>query len=1274
MGRQEKPLDAAAGPVEGFAFALRKLRQEAGGPTYQAMARRGPYSVATLSRAAGGEQLPTLPVALAYVAACGGDPAEWEARWRLVSGELSTARAAERAEEPSPYRGLARFEPDDHALFFGRDRLVDDLALLTARHRVVTVFGASGSGKSSLLRAGLIPRLRDAGTPGLPRPGAIRILTPGEDPLGTHGSALVPADTAGDTWLVVDQFEELFTLCHDEVERAQFIDALLEAGNPGGRLRVVLGVRADFYARCLDHAGLAAAVRDASLPVGRMTPAELRQAITKPAAACGLLVERALTEALVEEVATLTGGLPMLSHALLETWRGRRGRTLTLEAYERAGGMRGAVAQSAEAAYEAMDPRQAGTARQVMLRLIAPGDGAPDTRRPTTRAELEAVGDGRRTSAVLEILARARLITLDEDTVDLAHETLITAWPRLNGWIEADREKLRLHRWLTEAAGAWESVGRDPGVRVAPVRLTQLHELTAADGRSELTPLEADFLAAGTATHRRTVRRRRAARATISLLTVLAFLAGTVAWQQNRSGRDRRLLTAALHAAAVADSLRATDPDTAARLGLAAWSMARTPETKAALYTAHTHRAEPDIQVATGDVQRQSAWLGPDGTTLTLHKELEVERWDLRTRRRVSVHNVPGAPKPAPPPGRAGLEEVVASSPLRPSPDGQWAASTWQGGAVDGPSSRPAEIRLWDLTTDSGTYDTIVRENASEVTSTSWGDGSRLLAAAVRGRAEVWDVRSRKLVFAADAAENGDAVALSPDGGRLALCASGGAVEVWDVARREKVTAPDPHLLRIPGGACPAGTLHFGPDGRMLALKLTAGVQLIDLEAGAGRSRDLIAARDVTDISFSSDGAFLAGLRKDAVLLWRTDDHRGNALVFSRLLPNEMPSNVRFDAAEGKLRYLRAGTLGVATIALGQALRTPWARFSADPVYAGPDGTHTITMRREGKEHSFEQRPVGGSAPGPGVRLPSVRLPAAPPEGVTDLALGAFSSDGTLFAYGPRDAQGSVIRLWDVRGQRALPVEPVPYDAIVARTVSALAPVRRNGTTAVYAILSGDLSILVELTSGQQIADFPNGPSTMAVRPDGKLLVLGGGTVVRLPEGRVERTASQRELGLALAFSGDGRFFAIADGVGRVTLWDGDLTQRLGVLDDGLPSAAGEPVPITALGFSPDGGTLATGDGLGRIRLWDVESRKALGTALLGPGDEVRDLAFGRDGLTLRSQGRNTPPLQHSIAPEDVAAALCSRLGGGLDRAQWRTRIREAAYRETCPRTTRAAR
>ncbi|MGO4427725.1 hypothetical protein AB4Z54_55700, partial [Streptomyces sp. MCAF7] len=198
-----------------------------------------------------------------------------------------------------PYRGLARFEPGDHERFFGREQLVADLLELVRESRFAAVFGPSGSGKSSLLRAGLIPALRDGTAAPLPRPSVIRVLTPGDRPLRTHADALDPKlgpnGDDGDTWLVIDQFEEVFTLCQDPAERAGFIERLLTAQDEDSRLRVVIGVRADFFGRCAEHRELTAALRGATLLVGTMGRAELREAIVKPAAAEGLIVERALT-------------------------------------------------------------------------------------------------------------------------------------------------------------------------------------------------------------------------------------------------------------------------------------------------------------------------------------------------------------------------------------------------------------------------------------------------------------------------------------------------------------------------------------------------------------------------------------------------------------------------------------------------------------------------------------------------------------------------------------------------------------------------------------------------------------------------------------------------------------------------------------------------------------------------------------------------------------------------------------------------------------------
>ncbi|MGW4032433.1 nSTAND1 domain-containing NTPase [Streptomyces sp. NPDC004838] len=475
MGRHEKPLDPDAGPVQRFAYELRAFRRAAGGPTYRVMARASSYSAPTLSAAAAGEKLPSLPVALAYVAACGGDAedaARWEKRWRETA---ETREPLPDRAEQGPYPGLARYGPEDSDHFFGRDELVAELVELIRRRPFVALVGASGSGKSSLLRAGLVPAVREGlgpakakggGTKGVGTKGAqgtgpvpvegdggpsvIRLLTPGPTPARTHKGMF----TEG-ALVLVDQFEELFTLCRDPAERAAFIKLMLT--EPAG---VVIAVRADFYGRCAEHPALAGALKDSVLLVGPMTREQLREAVVGPATAERLIVERTLTARIVAEVADEPGGLPLMSHALLEVWRRRRGRTLTEEAYETIGGVQGAIAHTAEEVFATFTEHEADAARAVLLRLISPGDGSEDTRRPAERAEL-VLSDAY--AHVLERLVHARLLTVDDTSVNLAHEALITGWPRLRRWIADDRDLLRLHRRLTDAARTWEELGRDTG-------------------------------------------------------------------------------------------------------------------------------------------------------------------------------------------------------------------------------------------------------------------------------------------------------------------------------------------------------------------------------------------------------------------------------------------------------------------------------------------------------------------------------------------------------------------------------------------------------------------------------------------------------------------------------------------------------------------------------------------------------------------------------------------------------------------------------------------
>ena len=306
MGRPERPVDPSAGPVARFAHELRQLRSAAGSPSYRTMAKAVGCGATTLSQAVAGERLPTLAVVEAYVRACGGDLAAWRLRWKEAEREAGRAQPEPRDTGPVPYRGLARFEPDDRHLFFGRDRMLAELGKLVCEHRFAVLFGPSGSGKSSLLRAGLVPRLREE-LAGRGSPAVLRILTPGARPATTYEQLLSPAEDEPESWVIVDQFEEVFTLCDDQRERARFIDLLLAARAPDSRLRVLVAVRADFYARCADHPGLAQALNEAGLLLCPMTAEELREAVVGPAQAAGHLVERTLTARLVQEVQARAG-------------------------------------------------------------------------------------------------------------------------------------------------------------------------------------------------------------------------------------------------------------------------------------------------------------------------------------------------------------------------------------------------------------------------------------------------------------------------------------------------------------------------------------------------------------------------------------------------------------------------------------------------------------------------------------------------------------------------------------------------------------------------------------------------------------------------------------------------------------------------------------------------------------------------------------------------------------------------------------------------------
>ena len=404
-----------------------------------------------------------------------------------------------------PFKGLQYFEETDLDLFFGREILTAKLVRrLSDTQFLSVIIGASGSGKSSLVRAGLIPALKKGNilpdgtkTPEGSTDWHVHILTPTAHPLEALATELTRdgdsvtttarliddlaqeprslalflarAHSKHHTVLVVDQFEELFTLCRDEFEREAFIDNLLNLVSPGqSNTTLIVTLRADFYAHLAQYPELRDAVAQQQEYIGPMTAEELRLAIEEPARRGHWEFEPGLVDLILRDVGDEPGALPLLSHALLETWKRRAGHTLTLKGYADAGGVHGAIAHTAESIYQNLSPEEQAIARDIFLRLTELGEGTEDTRRRVSFEELTSSSeDIDHVRVVLNKLAEARLITLGEDTVEVAHEALIREWPTLREWLNQDREGLRLHRHLTEAAYEWELLGRDPGALVS---------------------------------------------------------------------------------------------------------------------------------------------------------------------------------------------------------------------------------------------------------------------------------------------------------------------------------------------------------------------------------------------------------------------------------------------------------------------------------------------------------------------------------------------------------------------------------------------------------------------------------------------------------------------------------------------------------------------------------------------------------------------------------------------------------------------------------------
>ena len=558
-----------------------------------------------------------------------------------------------------PFRGLQAFGSDDAQWFFGRERLVAEVVARLVTRPVLCLVGASGSGKSSVLLAGVVPALAEGVLPGS-ESWRVVVATPGSTSVAELRARIDEATVGGARVVVVlDQMEELFTLGADGVDQAGAADLLTEVVHGGGV--VLAAVRADQLANVTEVPRLARLLGGNNLLVGAPTGRELSDAIVRPAQRAGLIVEDGLAEEILADAQGATGVLPLVQTALLETWARRRGNVLSLAGYYEAGGVSGAVARQAEGVYARLTDRQQAAARRTLLRLAeVADDGALDLRRRVPIADVAGApaSDAR---VALDAMVDQRLLTLGEDTVEVTHEALLRAWPRLRQWLEADVEGRKVHHRLEEAAREWDAGGRDPSDLLRGSRLS-LTEEWAADHEDDLSEREQDYWTASQvaaaaeltearaqADHeRRTSSRLRHLLVGTVALLVLALVAGAVAVQQRGAADDQRAIARAEARVAAARELSSAaianleaDPELSALLALEARARLGAGEPAVAHEIEETlHRAAYALRIEQRfpGVGGAVAW-SPDGEALAVQGPAgsgSVEVRDATTGARLS--------------------------------------------------------------------------------------------------------------------------------------------------------------------------------------------------------------------------------------------------------------------------------------------------------------------------------------------------------------------------------------------------------------------------------------------------------------------------------------------------------------------------------------------------------------------------------------------------------------------------------------------------------------
>jgi WD40 repeat protein/DNA-binding SARP family transcriptional activator len=1081
----------------------------------------------------------------------------------------------------NPYKGLRAFQEADAEDFFGREALVGRLlARLEGddpQARFLAVVGPSGCGKSSVVRAGLLPALREGALPSSDH-WLSATLMPGLRPLDELAAALrrtlplddmdvvgelardprsllrvvkqaLPDDSRVELVLLIDQFEELFSLVGEDGVRRHFLDSLLAAlADPHSRLRIVITLRADFYDRPLLYPALGDWVRQRTEVVLPLSPEESERAIAGPAERVNVQVEPALIAAIVADISEQPGALPLLQYTLTELFERRESDRLTLTAYQERGGVRGTVASRAEGLYAALDPTDQTLARQVFLRLVQLGEGNEDIRRRVLWAEVVAVA-GSETSAhaVIDCFVQHRLLTLDIDlatggrTVELAHEALIREWHRLHIWIDECRADLRQQRLLSAAAADWLQAGEDRSYLLTGSRLAQFEDWVAST-TVILTPDERLHLDVSIAEHRRQrIRRRRARRATLAAAVAIALIMAVLsllALDREREAQEAR--ARAEREAAVSHSIllgrqaqaaqTAGYTNLALALALEAATIDQPPSDVVGVLADIAFGEGTRYTIAAHDYSVKDVAMSPDelwglsGSCLTMDNSTCVRGvltlWDLSEGAEVRRFE-----------GHLGWVNSVAFS-----PDGEAVLS----GSAD------KTVVLWDVSTGE-----IIRRfegHTAAVNSVAFSpDGQAVLSGSADTTLILWDIATGEIIRRFEghtAAVNG--VAFSPDGQAVLSGSADTTLILWDAATGA-VTR------RFEGHTDAVNSVAFSPDGS-LVLSGDEGSWLRVYDARSGeefRDTPHTYGQAVTDVSISPSGRAVISTIGSCLLF----DMR--ALTDLRRYGGDYLRNIWAAAIGPSGRVALIGTtdghLGLLTLESHAQIR----RFGVGVPYFGlaisPDGAYLLTGN-VAQQHA--EATLWDLATGTEVR----RLEGSNGTSIFDVA---FSPDGR-YAFlavsnlmGDPDAPSRIV-MWDVETGEEVPRFD---DGLAGWTLSvAVSPDGRH-------LLS----------------------SSASMAPD---RVQGGLLLWDVETGQVIREFTTVNTG-SVVFSADGS--RALSGTywgsdGQVSLWDVATGQEIRRFERGhYPGDA-----AFGVAFGPGETTVISGSSDSVLVVWDVETGRIL--------------------------------------------------------------------------------